>query len=190
METRDAIDRLKSDLAVIKSQGQEAVAIERLEDYLSVLEKDAASSLESRKLDYQGILASYDAKVKMDIELFKSVIEAGKEALNAVLIINGGAVIAFLGFLGSMLSKGGAEALGLKLTVPLCSFGFGVLSAALGFGIRYLAQLGFARRHSSAWIKAGHGLNVVSIFMAVTSYVLFGYGVYNAYTAFVSHFMH
>jgi len=190
METREAIDKLKSDLAAIKAQGLDTIPIDGLENYLSGLEKDATASLESRKLDYQGILAGYDAKVKFDIELFKSVIEAGKEALNAALIINGGAVIAFLGFLGSMLSKGGAEALGLKLTVPLCSFGFGVLAAALGFGIRYLAQFGFARRHSSAWIKVGHGLNIVSIFMVVTSYVLFGYGVYNAYTAFVSHFMH
>lgn len=188
METKEAIDKLKSDLTEIKAQGQDTIPIEGLENYLSGLEKDASASFESRKLDYQRMLAGYDAQVKFDIELFKSVIEAGKEALNATLIINGGAVIAFLGFLGSMLSKGGAEALGLKLTVPLCSFGFGVLFAALGFGIRYLAQFCFARRQKPSWIKAGHGLNIASILMAVASYTVFGFGVYNAYTAFVSHF--
>jgi hypothetical protein len=89
--------------------------IEGLENYLSGLEKEATASLESRKLDYQGILAGYDAKVKFDFELFKSIIEAGKEVLNAALIINGSAVIAFLGFLGLMLSKGGAEALDIMV---------------------------------------------------------------------------
>lgn len=185
METKEAIDKLKSDLAEIKAQGQESVPIAGLENYLAGLEKDATTSFENRKLDYQRMLAGYDAQVKFDIEMFKSVIEAGKEALNATLIINGGAVIAFFGFLGSMLSKGGAEALGLKLTVPLCSFGFGVLFAALGFGIRYLAQYCYAKK---VWMKTGHSFNVASIFMAITSYIMFGYGVYNAYKAFVAHF--
>jgi hypothetical protein len=62
-----------------------------------------------------------------------------------------------MGFLGSMLSKGGAEALGLKPTTPMCSFGFGVLFAASGFGVRYFAQFSFARRQNNSWIKAGKG---------------------------------
>lgn len=189
METKEAIDKLKSDLTEIKAQGQDTIPIHGLESYLSALEKDASASFESRKLEYQRMLAGYDAQVRFDIEMFKSVIEAGKEALNATLIINGGAVIAFLGFLGSMLSKGGAEGLGLKLTIPLCLFGFGVLFAALGFGVRYLAQFCFAKRQKQAWVTTGQAFNVVSILLAIASYAAFGYGVYNAYSAFVSHFM-
>lgn len=188
METKEAIDKLKSDLAGIKAQGQETIPIEGLENYLSALEKDASASLESRKLEFQGMLADHDARVKFDIEIFKTANEAGREALKAALIINGGAVIAFLGFLGSMLSKGGAEALGLKLTIPLCSFGFGVLFAALGFGVRYLTQFCYAKRGKKAWINAGHFSNFVTILLATAALTVFGFGVYRAYAAFVSHF--
>lgn len=186
METKEAIDKFKSDLAEVKAQGQSTVAIETLENYLAGLEKDASLSFGLRKLEYQQTLAHYDAQTKSRLEMFKSVIDAGKEALNATLIINGGAVVAFLGFLGSMLSKGGSEALGLKLTIPLLSFGFGVLSGALGFGFRYCAQFTYERQ----WMKAGHTFNAISILFATAAYTAFGYGVYVAYTAFTTHFTH
>jgi len=186
METKEAIDKFKSDLAEVKAQGQSTVAIEALENYLGGLEKDASLSFEMRKLEYQQTLAHYDAQTKSQLEMFKSVIDAGKEALNATLLINGGAVVAFLGFLGSMLSKGGSEALGLKLTIPLLFFGFGVLFGALGFGFRYCAQFTYARQ----WIKAGHIFNVISVLFATAAYTAFGYGVYVAYSAFTTHFTH
>jgi hypothetical protein len=107
-----------------------------------------------------------------------------KEALNAALLINGGAVIAFLGFLGSMLSKGGSEALGLKLTIPLLSFGFGVLFGALGFGFRYCAQFFYARKRA----KTGHTFNAISVLSATSALIAFGSGVYIAYAAFTNHF--
>jgi uncharacterized protein YdbL (DUF1318 family) len=184
LETKEAIDKFKTDLAEVKSQGQSTVTIEALENYLVGLEKDASLSVEMRKLEYQRTLAHYDAQAKSNLEMFKSVIDAGKEALNATLLINGGAVVAFLGFLGSMLSKGGSEALGLKLTIPLLSFGFGVLSGALGFGFRYCAQFSYARQ----WVKTGHIINAISVLCATFAYAAFGYGVYVAYSAFTSHF--
>lgn len=184
METKEAIEKFRVDLAEVRSQGQSTVAIEALENYLLGLEKDASISIELQKLEYQRSLVYYDAQAKSHLEMFKSVIEAGKEALNATLLINGGAVIAFLGFLGSMLSKSGAEALGLKLTAPLLSFGFGVLFGALGFGMRYCAQYSYARQ----WIKTGHTFNLISVLLAIAAYSAFGYGVYEAYAAFTSHF--
>ena len=184
METKEAIDKLKSDLAEVKAQGQATVAIEALENYLAGLEKDDLVSIELRKLDHQRSLAYYDAQAKFKIEMFKSVIDAGKEALNAALLINGGAVVAFLGFLGSMLSKSGSESLGLKLTIPLLSFSSGVLFSALSFGMRYLCQFFYERK----CVKTGHSFNILTILLAITAYTVFGYGVYMAYAAFASHF--
>jgi len=62
-------------------------------------------SIELRKLEYQRMLAHYDAQTKHGIEMFKSVIESGREALNALVLVNGGAVVALLGFMGATLSK-------------------------------------------------------------------------------------
>lgn len=180
------LERIKTDLAKMRDQGQTTVQIEVLEHYLTSLQKDAEKSLEMQKQQHMGTLAQYNAQANLNIEVFKSVNSAGKEALTATLFINGGAAVASLGFLGSMLSKGGSEALGLKLTIPLIAFGFGVLAGALGFGIRYFTQHFYARQHN----MTGHTFNFISILFAACSYAGFGYGVYKAYVAFVTHFSH
>ncbi len=186
METKEAIDKIKQDLSELKAQGQTSVVIESLENYLANLEKDATLSIEHKKLEHLRNLAYYDAQTKSNLELFKSVIDSGKEALNAILLVNGGAVVVLMGFLGSMLSKGGSEALGLKLTIPLLSFGFGVLFSAISSGVRYCTQFSYARQ----WAKSGHCFNIISVLFAIFAYIAFGYGVYVTYEAFTKHFTH
>jgi primosomal replication protein N len=184
MDTKETLDKIKTDLHSLQEKGHAVLNIEALKEYITALQKDSSVSVEFKKLQHQSSLAQYDAKIKAHLEMFKSVINAGKEALNATLLINGGAAVACLGFLGSMLSKGGSESLGLMFTVPLAAFGFGVLSGALGFGMRYCAQFFYARLLN----KTGHTFNIGSIFLAACAYVLFGYGVYSAYLAFVTHY--
>jgi hypothetical protein len=184
METKEAIDKFKKDLAAIKAEGHDIVRIEALENYLAELEKGATESAEHRRLEYQRDLAFYEAQNKANLEMFRSVISSAKEALNAVVLINGGAVVVFLGFLGAMLSRGGSEQLGLKLTLPLALFGFGVLFGALGFGTRYCSQFSYSKK----WTKAGHIFSGLSTFLAFLAYLVFGFGVYTAYVAFTGHF--
>ena len=94
METKEAIELPKSDLAALKEQGQDNVPIAGLQEYLSGLEKAAATSTELRNHAHQGLLAQYDARARLDLEMFKSVLDAGKEALKAAMFINGGAAVA------------------------------------------------------------------------------------------------
>ncbi len=184
METQEAISKIKEDLAAVKAQCSEAVQIDNLLSYLAQIEKDASFSMDSRRLQYQGQLAEYDAKVKSDIEMFKSVIESGKESINAILIVNGGAVIALLGFLANTISKGGSSILAAKLSNSLLMFGLGVLAAAIAFGVRYLAQFTYA----SHWRKAGHFFNGCSWLIVTFAYVAFGIGLYCAYYSLSSYF--
>lgn len=184
MDSKDTLDKITEDLQWLKEQGHSAINIDSFKEYLSALQKDSSLSIELQKLHHQSSLAQYDAQIKSHLEMFKAVIDAGKEALTATLFINGGAAVACLGFLGAMLSKGNSELLGLKFTAPLAAFGFGVLSGALGFGMRYCAQFFYARLSN----KIGHVFNVGSIIHAICAYVLFGYGVYAAYMAFVTHY--
>jgi len=184
METTEAIAKLRQDLQTVKGTGRRWVAIEALEAYLDGLEKGAAQSAESRRLEYQRLLAHYDAQIKTWIEMFKSVIDAGKEALNALLLINGGAVVALLGFLGANIAKEGSAALGMRLTSSLLLFGVGVLLGAVAFGVRYLSQAVYAVERN----KIGSTLNVLTILIAIAGYIVFGFGVYGAYLAFGKHF--
>lgn len=93
METKEAIDKIKQDLAEVKAQGHTSVVIETLENYLTGLEKDASLSIEYRKLDHQGSLAQYVAQAQTDLVMLKSVLDAGSEALKAILLINGGQLL-------------------------------------------------------------------------------------------------
>jgi len=186
VEIKEALEKIKADLVELQDQGRTTVQIEALNQYLEAMQENAGESTELRKLEHMSSLAQYDVKAKWSIEMFRSVINAGKEALTATLLINGAAAIACLGFLGSMLSKGGSEVLGLRFTVPLSTFGFGVLAGALGFGARYLSQVFYAMQNN----KTGHAFNFVSILFAACAYIAFGYGVCKAYLAFVMHFSH
>lgn len=184
MEPAEVINDLKTALADVKAKGQETVAIDALEKYLEGLRTDAGQSVELRRLEYQRTLAHYDAQTKHGIEMFKSVIESGREALNALVLVNGGAVVALLGFMGATISKGLPQALGANLTLPVLQFGLGVLMGALGFGARYFSQAFYAGEKR----KSGVAFTVVAIFFAIIGYTLFGCGIYGAFRAFSTQF--
>lgn len=180
MEPAQVIDNLKNALADVKAKGQETVAIAALVTYLDTLRSNASQSIELQKLEAQHTLAQLDVQTKHRIEMFKAVIESGREALNALVLVNGGAVIALLGFMGATLSKGLPQALGLSLTVPLLQFGLGVLMGAVGFAARYFSQACYSAQKE----KWGDAFKIVAILVALAGYGLFGCGIYGAYRAF------
>ena len=102
-------------------------------------------------------------------------------AIKSALLINGGASVAILAFLGSFLSKGEQKTAVLNaLSGPLLFFGLGVLSGAFGAGLGYLCQ----RFHLGGRDKAGFRLNVAAIIMVFLSYPSFLFGLYKTYSIF------
>jgi hypothetical protein len=184
MEPIQVIDDLQSAIAEVKARGHETVAIDALEKYLDALRAGTGQSIELRKLESQRTLAQYDAQTKHSIEMFKSVIESGREALNALVLVNGGAVVALLGFMGATISKGLPQSLGLNLTLPILQFGAGVLMGALGFGARYFSQASYASQRK----KWGVSFMLGAIAFAAAGYVSFSCGIYGAYRAFLVQF--
>ena len=144
MEAIEIINILKIELADYKAKGLKSVDIDSLERYLEVLGADTGQSIEFQKLQYSRTLAHYDAQTKYNLEFFKSVIDSGREALNALVLINGGAVVALLSFISITLSKGLSFELGSNLKCSILYFGIGVLMGALGFGGRYFTQFFYA----------------------------------------------
>jgi hypothetical protein len=180
VEATNAIDIVKAALADAKSSGGATVSIDGLDKLLDDIRANATPSMEHYKLKYQGALAEYDVKNKYRLEMLKATIDAGREALNAIVLINGGAVIALLGFLGAVISKQFPASLGLRLTTPLLQFGLGVLLGALGFGARYLSQACYA----GAKDRAGQILTLLAIIVVLAAYGIFGMGIYGAYQSF------
>lgn len=184
MEPTQFVKNLRTALADLRAKGQETVDISALVTHLDAQPSNAVQSIELQKIETQHALAQLDVHTKHRIEMFKAVIESGREALNALVLINGGAVIALLGFLGGTVSKGLPQTLGLSLTIPLLQFGLGVLMGAIAFASRYLSQAFY----STSNMKMGHAFRYVAVFFALTGYGLFGCGIYGAYSAFSMHF--
>jgi hypothetical protein len=184
MEANKMIDKLMGELADLKAQGHESVRVDALEKYLEELRASLGSSIELKKLEHQSSLAYYDARTKHGIEMFKSVIESGREALNALVLINGGAVVALLGFMGAVIAKGLSQTLGASLTYPLLQFGIGVLVGAVAFGARYFSQAFYSAEKNTY----GTAFKVLAISLALAGYALFSCGVYGAFHAFTIQF--
>jgi hypothetical protein len=180
MEPAQVIEQLQKELVGVKAKGQDTVTIAALESYLDGLRSSASQSIEFQKLETQRSLAQLDVQTKHSIEMFKAVVESGREALNALVIVNGGAVIALLGFMGAVISKGLPQSLGLGLTLPILQFGIGVLMGAVGFMMRYFSQACYATDKK----KCGDAFRWVAISVALIGYGLFGFGIYGAYCAF------
>jgi hypothetical protein len=115
--------------------------------------------------------------------MFESVLEASREALKAIMLITGGAVVVLLGFLGAILSKNISPSLGQSLALSMFQFSVGVLMAALGFGARYLSHTSYAG--AKQWL--GVAFAIVSIMFALTAYGLFGFGIYGSCLALLEH---
>jgi anti-sigma28 factor (negative regulator of flagellin synthesis) len=180
MEQTKFIKNLRTTLADLKANGQDTVDIAALVTHLDAQPSNASQSIELQKIETQRALAQLDVQTKHRIEMFKAVIESGREALNALVLINGGAVIALLGFMGGTVSKGLPQALGLNLTIPLLQFGLGVLTGAIAFATRYLSQAFYSAPRK----RTGDAFKYVAILFAFTGYGLFGWGIYGAYRAF------
>ena len=125
--------------------------------------------------------ANQDRQFEADMskELFKSVIASGENALKAAMLINGGASVAFLAFLGNLMVKSQALKMGNFPKAMLCFVG-GVLVAATATGLTYCAQHSYHQRR----LKTGNVFNMFAIAFVVASYFLFAFGGWKAFREF------
>jgi hypothetical protein len=175
MELEEALATLKADLDAVTAAGENSVSVERLRQYLDRLNTQADRSREARQQWHE-----------IGLENFRTVIAAGKEAINAIILINGGAAIALLAFLGNVLSRKN-EILVRALALPLLLLSVGVLCGGIGFGLRYLSQFFYADIKSRTWTrKMGHCFNGAAWLVAVTGLLLFTCAMWATYAAVTS----
>jgi len=122
--------------------------------------------------------------------IYQQVNMQGQGALRAALLINGGASVAMLAFIGS------TNALGVEmLLIPLCLFIIATSCCGLASAFTYLAGLvqqpDFEEKDAAKteqkeltkkkWFWR---LNLTVIILIIISYVLFAYGSYKVYNSF------
>ena len=96
------------------------------------------------------------------------------------MTINGGAAVALLAFVGHVVTTGHAQGLVARFAWLLTLFVLGVLGGAVAFGVRYLTQWFYRRRHQ----RAGHTCNLLSVLFTIGCYFVFAIAALQLYSIF------
>ena len=130
---------------------------------------------QEREIEHKNILAQYSAERAQDIELFKAVILSGQAALKSAILINGGAAVALLAFIGSVFKSSPNSVVITKLSCAMVYFVIGVLSGAVASGTAYISQFFYAYgKKCRCW---GHIINGFTWFLVIVSYISFLLGI-------------
>jgi hypothetical protein len=107
------------------------------------------------------------------------------------MIINGGAAIALLAFLGNVWNKDSSPDVLSSILGSLLIFCIGVLCSGVCSGFTYLAQYCYATSElgsDSKWKMGGDVNNIIAILSGVSSLILFGVGAYVTYASMGNQF--
>ena len=178
----DPLDQLRAELDVLKNKGLASVTIASLDSYVATLQAEPRSR-GTDGVNVEMAKTHFEAQNAANLEMFKSVIEAGRTALNALILMNGGAAVALLAFLGNALAKeptGGFKFGVQAINCAMLLFVLGVGCAGVSLALRYLTQLlGHGRS-----AKMGMRMTYAAIVVGLASLALFFAGGVRAYTAF------
>ena len=180
---------MKTAIEKIQGEGVESIACESIIAYLDKIIISPDTDLASITIEiYRADRQSQDERNKLqfqsNLEMFRSAINAGQNAIKSSFLLNGGASIALLAFIGHL-----AQIQADKVPVfaeSLLLFTFGVFAAAVMSGLTYSTQ--FIGASTRPWAKkVGNISNVLCILVGISSYGMFIWGLLNTYQAFLDY---
>ena len=193
MKSSEVVQIFKGAIESTKRNGIERVSIEDLEAYAARLEEavhespegvDAGeANMERYRADLSAWITARQHQYEHNLEMLRSVITVGQSALKSSLLINGGAAVAVLAFLGRLLSSESASVSIDGLSLALLQFVWGVLAAAIAAGATYFSQAGYGGEFGSWSRKIGIGGHIVAVVGVFAAYGFFGVGAWQAYSA-------
>lgn len=189
MSVKDFVGQMKQTIEEIKAQGTTTIQCDNLIAYLSEIQKapeaePTALQIEKYKADLQNWIETIKRNHEGSLEMFRSVITAGQAAIRTTFLLNGGASVAMLAFIGHLAQFD-------RPRVPafagcLATFANGVLAIAVASGLTYLSQWLYAENSPLAK-KSGLVLNLLCMLLGMLSYVFFAWGLFRAYCAFIAY---
>ena len=135
-----------------------------------------------QEIEHEQALADTRGRVDIGIEQFRWIYELALAALKSAMLINGGAAIALLAFLGNLASNEIGPNTAAPFSRALFFFIGGMAVTAIGMGSIHFTQ----SRTLGEWVifaaRASRLPIIVSIFVAL-ALVLFALGVWQSYDA-------
>jgi len=187
MSVKDFASQLRKTIVELKNNGTSSIYCDNLIAYLEEVENSPSpvvteAELEHYKAQLQVWVESEKRNHASDLEMFRSVIQSGQNAIRSSFLLNGGASVALLAFIGKLTEEQQSKI--PEFADSLTIFVIGVLAIALTSGFTYLSQWFYAE--DEAWKqKTGFVLNIFSILLGLSSYGFFIWGMCRAYTSFV-----
>jgi hypothetical protein len=182
MSTKQFVTQMKTIIKEIQSKGTNTIECDSLIAYLTEVENSSGDEPTPTQLEkYKAELQNWH---EGKIEMFRSVIASGQNAIKSSFLLNGGASVALLAFI-SQLTQFQPDKVSVFATC-LLPFTFGVLAISATSGFTYLSQWLFASNNLLAR-KFGFGFNIFCIFLGFSSYVFFAYGLLVAYRLFANY---
>lgn len=176
---------------VIQDTVEKGMAQIRCEDLIAYLDDvinlSAAESSESSLEKYKAELQLHIDKSKnhhlTQLEMFRSTIISGQNAVRSSFLLNGGASVALLAFIGR-LTEINPDKVGV-FSGALMQFVVGVLLITMVSGFTYLSQWLYGNEGSrcQSW---GFRVNILNIALGVSSYLFFICGMWTIHQAFLN----
>jgi hypothetical protein len=178
MEAEELISKIEADLSAVQKDGHGQLEIKNLLKYFGELRNVVGPSREGMRQAHEVNLTNFKVQSDHSLEMFRAVMDAGKEAINSAIIINGGAVIALLAFLGNAISDKAVRPQLAGLAEPLFTFAIGVLCGSVAFGCRYIAQFFYFDERTKTY---GHAFNALSWLTTFGAVAAFAFGALETY---------
>lgn len=194
MNSSELLELIKKDVSDVKQNGSETIPVDNLLHYLS--EIDVTEQPEANALTLEGIKHQNSTQLEMlkiennfQIESFKAAISIGANACRTFLIMNGGAAIALLAFLGNIWNKNSSTEAASAIATALFLFCGGVVLAGLCSVLSYFSQCFFSssyggRKKVHLWL--GQIINALACICGGGSIFIFAYGSFSAYQSMIA----
>ncbi len=180
MTAVELINDLRAGLAGPKAQGQTTIPLAVLDNYLAEMESAATSSAAATEATHGDARAKFEHemevwKIRTPL-IFQSIIQSGQAALKAAILINGGAAVTLLAFIGNLLAKSASPDRGIGEAMLV--FLGGALLGAFATAFTYLCQFLMEKN-----LKIAFGFNIAAIVVGFSSLIAFGCGGWVAFRA-------
>ncbi len=188
MNAKEFAEEMKQTVAGIKANGIEAIKCENIMAYLDEVlnspeDEPRPIDVERYRADLQNWIEANKYQHENHLELFRSVITAGQNAIKSSFLLNGGAAVALLAFIAHL-----AEFDPTKISAfaaCLVYFAIGAFAVAVISGLTYLSQWWYGSDYGWAR-KLGFGCNIACILLGIGSYAIFAWGLLAAHRAFLT----
>jgi hypothetical protein len=201
MDNKGVIDVIRANVADCREKGIATVSIEDIERLANELEADPDlvtddKLRESRiDLDKQMRVESYKARLSSSSRRFEfrvrraelmtgMTVKTGENAVKSLLVVNGGAALALLAFLGAISRFTANLTIKTDVANALTIFTFGAFIAALTSTFTFLSQAGFGKEFGNGSEKMGRGFRWAAMISAGLSTIAFVCGAWMAAEAF------